>query len=411
VVALALLGARAARAELLVEAVPTLSGGYTDNAGNSASGRRRGDEFGSVSGSGRLHYVGLRTDQSLGYHVGIVEYVSSPALNSLTQDVTYASSYTLGESLVATLGAAGVQSHTATYSPTPVAVVMPQPLTLGDRVYRSGTATQALVLTPTAKQRYTQTFTAQRLEYVSQDPAILQMPNFTSFGGTLRGAFDAGRDVYSLELQGTDTKTGRAGPSMGPVLYPFDAIVGHRLYSTLLAGWRRELTPLWTLSLSLGAVVLADLSFDNRLLSPAGTVELGYHKYTWFATFLVQQTAAANLFIGNATLNDIAIARLSLPIDRRERFVASGFAGYTYARNPERATRSYDLLTTGATLTGHLPKTPLWASIDYSFLTQRGSAGGLVALPNRIRQVVVLSVGGTFSVGTESPPLSQGIFY
>jgi hypothetical protein len=397
------LASHGARAELLVEGGPTLTAGWTSNASNSSSAT--GDEYGAVSASGRLHYLGLRTEQSLGYRFSLTRYVHSATLNGFSQEVSYGSSYTLTDKWTATLGVSGADAHTTMVSPVAIAIVMPEitAQAIGDRRYRTGTATQGIGYSPTIKQHYTESFTATRLYYYWQDPNIVPMPDSTTFSGTLRGAWDAGRDVWSLELTASDTNT-------DPVAGPFGRLAGHRQYGQVLPGWRRQLTAQWDLTIAAGAVYVRDVAHNSALL-PAGSATLDYRKFTWFATFLISQQAQTNAFIGNTTLNDQALARLVFPLEVKERLVLASYAGYTYARTPDGAARAFDIFSTGATLTARLPRTPLWAVLDYSFSAQRGGGGGLVPIPDRTRQVVFVSIGGNFSVGTESPPLARDNFY
>src|SRR5205814_1700629 len=147
------------------------------------------------------------------------------------------------------------------------------------------------------------------------------------------------------------------------------------------------------------------------IAAPAGFLNVGYRRLFWFASASVSQTAAPNIFIGNATINDQAVVRAALPLTRSELLVLSGNAAYTYARfaYQDHQSKAYSLYSTGVSLTWHPERIPIWTSLDYSYMNQQGSTSyESGTIPDRVRNVVMLTVGGSFVFGKGTPPIIAG---
>ena len=65
----------------------------------------------------------------------------------------------------------------------------------------------------------------------------------------------------------------------------------------------------------------------NGIIAPAGVASLIFARHPWFATLAVSQQASPNLYLGQATLNDAALARVALPLTRSDLLFVTGFAG------------------------------------------------------------------------------------
>jgi hypothetical protein len=400
-----------ARAELVFEMGPAASVGWTDNAANAPTDLpSQADEFASLSVTGRVHYRGSRTDQALGYRFSATRYLHLSVLDTLSQELAWVSTYNLTAQLDLTLGASAMLARLTSYTfDNPALGGDPQAVRNGNLEYLSTTATQGLKYSPTARHHYLETFQVTRVAYLSGS-----LPVTIYAAGDLRAAWDAARDTGTLELTVSDTYV----PTYTPVPSPTGAAsaplpaseTGQRLFVQLLGGWKRDLSPTWSVDASLGALVISDLSGDG-FWAPAGIADLVYRRFTWFATLSVSQTTAPNFFIGGATLNDQAIARLTLPLNHSELLFVGGYASYTYARVADDSAHEkvFDLTSVGASLTAHARRSPLWGSLDYAFAEQHGSSLAIFGdVPTRRRQVVLVTIGGSFDFGPGTPPLFRG---
>jgi hypothetical protein len=181
----------------------------------------------------------------------------------------------------------------------------------------------------------------------------------------------------------------------------------------LRARWHRSVGPSLTTDLEAG-VAATFRSGGDAQVGPTALAGAGYHRDLWFATLIVSQTQLPNPFLGQITVNDQALARLVLPLTRRELVALAGFASYLYASTGEAYTRLYDQRAAGAVLSARFARRPFWASLEYTYLDQHG---GVVATAPTApvqsagtlhRQVLILSVGGAFAWGPGTPPLFHG---
>ena len=107
-----------------------------------------------------------------------------------------------------------------------------------------------------------------------------------------------------------------------------------------------------------------------------------------------------NPYLASALIADSLSLRLSLPLNIRETFVVNGLAGYTYARSITsnqhfvNAHRLYDLFTLGASVSYRFEAVPVYMSLDYLAVTQRGSVQDGVYSPSSLRRLLTFGFGG-----------------
>jgi hypothetical protein len=405
--ALALAAADSSGADVTAELVPAISAGWTDNATVSGANLpKQADEFGTVSGAARAHYLGRKMEQGLGYRLSLTKYVQQHAPDTVSQDVSYSSIYNLNPRLDLTLDASGTRSKTSAF------VLQDQSATTQLAVagayldYLMGTIAQGLSYRPTPRRRYTEGFSLARTRYLQSKDAtgtVQETPPDTTFANLhLRADFERTRDTFSVDGSFTD--------SYSDIPERRDTVGPHTLFAQGLLGYHRDFNDVWSSDVAAGGVMVLTTALAG-IIAPAGSVSVGYRRLFWFANASVSQTAAPNIFLGNATLNDYANLHLALPLSRSELFVISGNAGYTYARFASQVgqEKAYDLVSVGASLSWHAERLPIWGSLDYTYTHQRGSMtsqGGQI--PSIQRNTVVATVGGAFMFGKGTPPIING---
>jgi hypothetical protein len=182
------------------------------------------------------------------------------------------------------------------------------------------------------------------------------------------------------------------------------------------AGWRREFSAMWSTELQAGLVV-AFRSSGGGEVQPVGLAAVNYRRVPWFANLTVSQTAAPNIFIGGISLNDQAVVRLGLPLNRQDTVVLAGFSGITHSKflgsdTGGAPSPTYDQITAGGALTAHPTLSPFWAGIEYALVDQLAgdtNAMTAVAVPGFLRQTLMVLVGGTFVWGHGTPSPFRGV--
>jgi hypothetical protein len=396
-----------AQAGVVYELQPTVAVGVTDNATNTAPPNPRlSDEFGTVAGTARARLRKVHADHSLGYRLSETSYLHGRGATILSQELAWLSDFTPSVALDLRLGLSASYSRTS----NPVGLDVngaPQSAQLGlDTALLSSTATEELRYQASLRTRLLEGLRASGVRYLlpsaAGNPAA--QPQITSsyaFGGLLRGERDFGRNVLSLQLEASDTRTAVSGPGTLP---------DQALFVQALAGWRRDLSLTWFAELQAGALEVFDFHGTN-IVEPAGAAALSYRRIEWFASLTASQAATSNLFIGAVTISDQVSARLALPLSRSQRTYLLGYGGYTYARFADRegTRRAYELRAAGASFTARGQRLPIWASLEYTISSQLGTEGVNGAVPDIRRQVVMLTVGGAFVLGPGTPSVFHGL--
>jgi hypothetical protein len=264
------------------------------------------------------------------------------------------------------------------------AIAPTQAVSSGNDLFLSVGASEELVYRPDASWQYLENVGVSRLIYL-QSPAP---PDTLSV--TARGRVDriAGLDSYSLEAS-TLVSLGAA----------------RSLIAQLMAGWRREISLRWTSEIQAGAMAIF-LPNISPSIGPAANATIGYRRLTWFASFTLSRLPTQNLFLGEPTVNNSAVARLTLPLTRNEMLAVSGMAGYVYA-NPvsEPFTRAFDQRIASASLAGRFGRLPLFGSLDYTVIDQHGNAAAATTAPDLFRWVLMLNLTASFTFGPGTPPI------
>ena len=111
----------------------------------------------------------------------------------------------------------------------------------------------------------------------------MNLPTTTFIGLGLVGFREEGLNRYSL---GAAASAIRSAKPRGRASNP--NAEGHTLLGRLLAGWRRELSPVWTTSLQAGPSVIFRLD-GSGVMAPAFVGSIDYKRLPWYASLTVLQ--------------------------------------------------------------------------------------------------------------------------
>jgi hypothetical protein len=398
--------AHAARAQVVLELVPSLGVGATTNAqANDTAGAGNPDEFLTATGLVRLRYTAARSQHALGYRVLDTDYVHDNGPSGLAQELVWTSLFNLSGKLDLALGAIGAWEHSTRPSfLDPATNLLGAPV---DYEYATAGFNQQLTYTPSARQRYIEMLHVVTVHYLRPPIDLVTMqplpavPETTNFGGLFRSEWLRGLNTWSAQLDVGDDF----------LATPVPDVPRNQILATALAGWGRALSPAWAVNLQGGALCAFDLS-GRHVIGPAGIAALNYKRLPWYASLVASHTLSPNIFIGQATVNDDVLARATLPLTRSEIFYLVGFVGYSYAQLADSATNhtAYSVLGGGASLTARSQSSPFWASLAYTFADQQGDIGQGGSIPDRHWQTVALNVGAAFAFGRGQPPMFHGLF-
>jgi len=401
-----LLAVAPARADMVYELAPNAGGGASDNV--SATGQHYGDTFTLVGGNARLRYDGLRVTHVLSYGLAYSKYMQKRYPDTLSNSLAWLSTITPSPLWTLSLGANGALARSSGIDVANAGTFVPESVVAGSAHYFTTNATEVLELRPSPRWKYSEALMATYLRYldstanaVNNMPAPL--PRTLVLSLAARGEREVGRDAFSGEADVADSST--TYEANGAMPRP----AGQYLIARLLAGWRHDLSPVWSTSLQAGPAISYQLRPQGTaVLSPAAIASLNYNSVPWFASLTVTQTPAANAYLGAAMVSDSAIARLAVPLTRNERVIASGFGGYLYARIADTngsLARAYDQLLGGASLTYRFPKVPLSAVASYSVVSQRGGLAPGFAVSSLAYQYVFVSLRSDLVWGKGTPAL------
>jgi hypothetical protein len=409
VVALHLATARPAAAVVLT-VTPTVAVGISNNVTNLATTQPRTSVFGALTASAQLELTRATSVHRVAYTVRTIQYADGTA-GSTSNSALWGSQFSLNSQLTLTVGAdasiyavssiqianpATVNASTAAVSSTPATLV-------------STDATQTLSYQPNAAERYGQNLL---VGYTDTWRSTSSVPRTLRIDGGLTADRIHGASSYSLHLLAEDFE--RLDPGL-PV--PGTTIVtgtDHALSLQLLAGWRRDLSVTTNVSLEAGPMVVFGIA-DHPQWVPGVIANAGYRSMPWYWTLTASQQPLVNPFLGQLLIADAVSLRLSLPLNARETFVASGFGGYTYGRAvaPTEhvlwSARIYDLIQAGASLAYQFERLPFFVSLDYLETRQNGSTTVGQASLDSHRRVVSVTFGGNFAwgEGNHGIPLRQ----
>jgi hypothetical protein len=396
-------GGAPARADVIIQIIPSVTAGITSNA-NAASAPelRQRDEFGTAGVSATVRYARARTTYSLGYLLAYTRFFEGHGPTTITNAVTLSSQLSLTGALDLGFGATiGFSRTSGVVATSDLTMPIPQAAVGGTSEFLSLGASQNLSYRPSAKRTFTEGLGVSQLRYIN---AARALPTTTVFSFQGRGTQTFGRDSGYVDMQLFD-------------VYNQFAVVADRFAEAhtftvrLVAGWARELSAMWAASLDAGPMMVFKLT-GPLVIAPSGSASLTYTRRPWFASLTLSQIPAVNLFFGDTTINDQAVVRMGLPLNRAESIFVTGFAAYVYARIASTigsvGGKAFDQQTAGFALGARPMRLPIAASLQYLFLNQ--DSGGVAGRPvsNLASHTLMLTVGGILAFGKGTPPLFGG---
>jgi len=389
--AAAWLASTSARAEVVYDLAPSAGVGITNNARLTST--PLADEFSLLTATAQVRYLGARANHTLGYRLGWTHYFEGNGLDNLSNELSVLSALMPAANMELHLGGSAILSRvsrlaitnpsagtTAGAAPAPA----PEAQVAGTNLFIGVTATEEVIYRPNARWQLLESGNVTRITYLDSPapPDSLLI--------TLRGRAEriAALDTYSLESSTSAT-----------------FVAGNSLISQLMAGWRREISVMWSSELQAGVMGIFRENVSPTI-GPAALGSLGYRRIFWYANLTVSRLPTANLFLGTPTINNQAVLRLTLPLTRDETAVISGMAGYTFA-NPsnDQFTRAYDQRVAQLTVGTRFGRLPLYGTLDYSLLSQHGNPTAATHVPDLFRQVLMLNIRASFTFGPGTPPI------
>ena len=401
--AVALVAARAKPvAATVFDLRPSLSVGATDNPfGASSVQVPTGWEGYAAAGlTTDLQLTQARATHRFSYDIHHTWYQETLGANSTSEAVSWTSSFDLTGKTALMVGAnaslfgysaiTGYDAATANPTAIPVAAGPTRVATFG--------ANETLTFDKNGREKYMESFSALRFEPLTSAAPIATTTGLT---GSVRADRQMGRNDWSLTLTGSgyiidDDNAAVLAQSFG---------TGSVVTAQALLGWRRDLNANTSIEVAGGLLALYAIDVESLAIGPSVTATASYRHLPWYASLSVAQQPSVNIYLGEALISDSAVARASLPLDRRETIVVTGLGGYTYARSITGgqhflfAPRAYDLFLLDAGIAYRFARLPLFVSADYSVTDQRGSLNGGLYIPSALRRIVSLSVGGQLAWG------------
>ena len=399
-VALVATGAKPAAAAVF-DLRPSLTLGATDNAFGLSESQSAPtwEEFATAGLAAQLQVNEARSTHHLTYDIARTWYRDTTLANNTAHAAFWISTFDLSGKTTLSLGAtASLFSYSAIVGVDP-ALGNPTGVPIGTvpttvLIY---SGTESLTYVRNGREKYVESFTALRFDPLTTGATL---PTTTSLTASGRADRQVGVNGWSLTLTGSDYII----DSM--TLTPPSAFVaGSVLTAEALVGWRRDISANSSVEVSAGPLAFYSIDVHSLAIGPAVTASASYRHLPWYASLTVSQQPTVNIYLGQALLADSAIARVALPLDKRESLTVVGIAGYTYARSISGsqhflfAPRAYDLFVLDAGIAYHFQRAPLFASADYSVNTQRGSLSDGISTPSTLRRIISLSVGGDLSWG------------
>jgi hypothetical protein len=389
------LGRSTAHADVVFELIPSVSVGVTDNALLTVTPVR--DEFGVLGVNAHLRSEGARSIFTLGYRLGVTRYFERHGIDTVTNAVLGQSLFRPTAKLELLLTAGGTLSRSSGIDAGDVSAVIPAGTAGGTTAYFNTTAGEELTYRPRAQYLLGQSLTFGRLDYFGAAAPGLPSGS-TTLTGAVHGDLIRARDIFSLGASLTDFFASAVPGTTGESQTWLVDVRGR---------WHRSISVALATDLEVG-VAAAYRSGIAAQYGPTFLAGVGYHRELWFATLVVSQSQVANPFLAQVTTNDQALARLAVPLNRQELVTLGGFASYLRANQGTGYTRLYDQRAAGAVLSAHLARRPFWGAIEYTYLNQQGNPAvnsGIVPTGELHRQLLILSLGGSFAWGPGTPPL------
>ena len=404
VVGALVLGAWPARAAVIYQLSPSTSVGATSNA--TVTSTSNPSIVSSLSLVARLRAETPRVKTSLGYRIGFTHFFDPGVNDTLSHEATGTAAFELTRDLSLSFNGMATISRFSNVGTTPIEGQAALP---NADLYVASSLGEMLTYAATQRLRFSQGFRVDRLDYLT---STLQVgaggqPS-SSLGGDLRADYGWTRDTVSLTARG-----GYLIASGGLDAAGMPLMTAGSAYAEGLAGWRREFSLAWWAEIDGGAAAMRSPSGRTTWI-PAAIGTLEYRYVPWYATLTVQHGPTVNMFLGTVSVNDGASVHLTLPLDRADMVIVSGFGTYSRGRPADpadvnAAIYSYNQLSVGSVLSVRFRSLPMFGSVMYTLIDQHGTSPTGPPL-DILRHTLMVSLTGAFQWGPGTPPLVSGAF-
>jgi hypothetical protein len=389
------------------DVTPSAGAGATTNAlaagtnPSTVSADQQGGAFTTVSVGAGARYAGARTNYGAADRLALTRFTDNSQANSLTNSFTLSAAFSPTARLQLRMSAGALLSRASAVEFANPATVAPMGTFAGTTTFIGTTVGEDAAYQPNARQTYAQSLAFAQVHYLGGPSG---MPSNFVISGAARAGRLVRRDTFFLEARLTDSFTSNPALDAGPLAN------GQVFMASLQGGWRRDLTPTWSVEAQAGPISMFKIGGPG-VIAPGGGATVNYRRLFWFANLAVTQTASPDLFLGGATISDQIFFRLALPLGKSELYYVAGYGGYVYARMANdrlTLTRAYDQLMGGLALSARLRRLPVFAALTYLLVDQRGSGGPndpQGEVPDLARQTVMVNIAGTFAFGRGTPPI------
>jgi hypothetical protein len=417
VVLLSLAGSLPVRAQVVGQAIASVSEGATNNALNAPDGAGVSpDTFTTVHAIAQLAYTGAVQNQTLRYIYTGTFYADHSEADGQDHAIAWMLNATPTARMVLRAQATATYLSLTNADPlAPAGALNPQmvggmtftALPAGPARLYDLNAGATAIYTPSATQIWSDTVTSTAVRPITTNVA-------RSFSVTNDVHFEHlwGRDALTLDFLQTYLD-GTPAPVMGQPP-PVSAQTGGL---GVMAGWRRLFSP--SVNGGAGAGVMVSEAFaagSHPELAPIAQAFVRYQFGLATADATAAQTAQIVQYLAQYLITDSLTSRVFLPLDRLERFHLVGFGTAQHGSQLIGGSlySAVDLLTADVGVTFKPLHYPLLAALDYAVEDQIGHAlpmgvnapATVAAFPNLHRQMVLLTLTGIWrtDTGLRPPP-------
>jgi hypothetical protein len=345
--------------------------------------------------AGQVH--GRLVDQTLSYTFGGTFYVTHTDGNSQMHQLLWSLNATPSGRTELRTQAGAAYGHLNSINPLAAAATLnPQtvmtsgfvPLPSGSVTYFSGTAQANLNYRPTGTTMWAESTAINSFVPTAGETGY-------SVGLLQTGHYERqkARNALLVDLALSYLDASTLAPDNSMPLQPSPVF-----NAQVTAGWRRDISPFFFYSISGGALLIDATNGSQLSVQPVAQGIIHYQTGTVISELQVSQSSQLNVYLGQLFMVGGASGRLVMPIDKLQRFrvVGVGTASRQWTTTGGLDT-AMDLLAGDVGVAYQPLEHPFLVSLDYNVQEQIGYTAAGTTYPSLHRQVVMLTVTGTWS--------------